>query len=161
QRGFEWHYLNRLVHGHEWVIKAHGDRVTAIAFTLDGKRLISSGHSQPPQAMHYDFERDAKGEVQQWGAATGQPLHFQLKGQSEMTETLTVFGDRVAQIALSRDGTRMAATCGDCAIRVLEFATGRLTFLEGPVKHIAFMVNFSPDGQRLISVHRPDDFLSF
>ncbi|HZV08045.1 MAG TPA: protein kinase, partial [Gemmataceae bacterium] len=156
-RGFEWHYLNRLLHGQELIVKAHGDRVTAIAFTPDGKRLISSGHSEPPGAMHFDFaERGSKGEVKQWDAATGRPLPFQLKGTTGGTETLTVFGDRVAQMALSRDGTRMAATCGDRAIRVLEFATGKLTLLEGPVKHIASLVRFSPDGQHLLSVHRRD-----
>lgn len=158
RRGFEWHYLNRLLHGQELIVKAHGGWITAIAFTPDGKRLISSGTSQPPTGMRRNyFAGYAKGEIKQWDAAIGQPLPFQFKGETGRSETLTFFGDRVTRMALSPDGTRMAASGRDHVIRVLDFATGKLTRLEGPVKHITSFSTFSPDGQRLVSSHRPED----
>jgi WD40 repeat protein len=156
-RGFEWHYLHRLLHGQELLVKAHAGWISAVAFTPDGKRLISSGASAPHTAIQF-YSRDTKGEVKQWDAATGQPLPFQLKGQTASTNTLTVFGDFVQQISLSRDGTRMAASCQDHAIRVWEFATGKLTLLEGPAKHIAGALHFSPDGRYLLSLYRSDDY---
>jgi WD40 repeat protein len=157
QRGFEWHYLHRLLHGHELIIKAHGGAVTAVAFTPDGKRLISSGTREPPRGMQ-GF-KDSRGEVKQWDAATGQPLAFQLRGQTERAGALTVFGDRVYGMALNPNGTLMAASCRDHAIRIWDFATGKLCTLEGPATHIASGqigagMNFSPDGKRLVSVHR-------
>jgi serine/threonine protein kinase len=156
-RGFEWHYLHRLLHGQELLVKAHVGWISAVAFTPDGKRLISSGATAPHTAFQF-YSGDTKGEVKQWDAATGQPLPFQLKGQTGRTDTLTVFGDFVERIALSRDGTRMGVSCQDHVIRVWEFATGKLTLLEGPAKHIAAGIRFSPDGRCLISLYRPNDF---
>jgi WD40 repeat protein/serine/threonine protein kinase len=156
-RGFEWYYLRRLLHGQELLVKAHAGWISAVAFTPDGKRLISSGESARHNAFQL-YSRDTKGEAKQWDAATGQPLPLQLKGQAGSTDTLTVFGDRVERIALNRDGTRMAVSCRDHAIRVWEFATGKPTLLEGPAKHIAAGLHFSPDGRCLLSLYRSDDY---
>jgi WD40 repeat protein len=153
-RGFEWHYLDRFLHGHELIVKAHGGWVTSVAFTPDGKRLVSSGTSQPPRGMQ-SF-RDEKVEVKQWDAASGQLLPFLFKGRSEAADASTVFGDAVERITLNRDGTRMAASCRDRAIRVWDNTTGTLLTLQGPAKHTASGINFSPDGRRLVSRHLPE-----
>ena len=42
-RGFEWHYLRRLFQRDLLTVKAHVGGVTAVAFTPDGKRLVTSG----------------------------------------------------------------------------------------------------------------------
>ena len=42
-RGFEWHYLRRLFQSDLLTVKAHPGGVTAVAFTPDGKRLVTSG----------------------------------------------------------------------------------------------------------------------
>ncbi len=55
-------------------------------------------------------------------------------------------------MALSADGTRLAATRGGRTVLVRELATGSRVTLEGPPDRIAHSVNFSPDGKRL----RPD-----
>jgi serine/threonine protein kinase len=62
-RGFEWHYLNRLLHGDELIISAHDGWVTAVVFKPDGKRLVSCGTRQPPRGMK--FFRDATSEVKE------------------------------------------------------------------------------------------------
>ena len=48
-RGFEWHYLRRLFRGDLLTVKAHPGGVTSVAFTPDGKRLVTSGTTQPPR----------------------------------------------------------------------------------------------------------------
>ena len=40
-RGFEWHYLRRLFQRDLLTVKAHAGGVTAVAFTPDGKRLVT------------------------------------------------------------------------------------------------------------------------
>ena len=42
-RGFEWHYLRRLFQRDLLTVKAHPGGVSAVAFTPDGKRLVTSG----------------------------------------------------------------------------------------------------------------------
>ena len=78
-------------------MKAHPGGVTAVAFTPDGKRLVTSGASRPRQKY---LDRRL-GDVKLWDAATGQPLPFSLDGPDFKVET----------VALSPDGTHLAATC--------------------------------------------------
>ena len=42
-RGFEWHYLRRLQHRELFTLKAHTGYATTVAWTPDGKRLVSFG----------------------------------------------------------------------------------------------------------------------
>jgi WD40 repeat protein/serine/threonine protein kinase len=144
-RGFEWHYLRRLLQGDVRTIPAHRGWITYVAFLPDGKRLLTSGTVQPPQGMR--FLRDVEGEVKFWDVATGQPQRFKLNG----------LPGRLQRVTLSRDGTRLAAACWDHVVRVWDLATGERITLEGPAKHTAAGFSFSPDGARLLSVHYPDD----
>ncbi len=45
-RGFEWHYLHRLPHRDLRTVKAHAGVATTVAWTPDGKRLVSLGTTQ-------------------------------------------------------------------------------------------------------------------
>jgi WD40 repeat protein len=144
-RGFEWHYLNRCLHGDELIVKAHEGWVSAVTFMPDGKRLLTSGTDQPPQGMKF-FE-GATGQVKLWDVATGKQLRFHLNG-------LTT---RLERAILSPDGTHLAATSWDHAIRVWDLVTDELVTLEGPAKYNAEGIRFSPDGMHLVSVHRPDN----
>jgi WD40 repeat protein/serine/threonine protein kinase len=155
-RGFEWHYLHHLLHGNELVVRAHGGWVTAVAFTADGKRLVSAATSQPPSGMA--FFKGVTGEVKQWDAGTGQPLPFRHHGFTDAVARMTLFGPRAERMALGQHGMHLAASCRDRAIRVWDLATGGSVTLEGSPKHTAIALNFSADGKRLVSVHYPDDF---
>ena len=42
-RGFEWHYLRRLPHRDLFTVKAHVGVATTVAWTPDGKRLVTFG----------------------------------------------------------------------------------------------------------------------
>ena len=64
-RGFEWHYLRRLFRRDLLTIKAHPGEVSAVAFTPDGKRLVTSGASGSGRPAAEDVRPGARrrGEV--------------------------------------------------------------------------------------------------
>jgi WD40 repeat protein/serine/threonine protein kinase len=142
-RGFEWYYLDRLARGGQLRFNAHAGGVTSVAFTPDGKRLISSGLTQLPRSLF--TPKGTAGDVKLWDAATGRPLPLALDDRA----------DRVATVALSADGNRLAATCRDRTVLVWDLATGGLVTLEGPAGRTALNVGFSPDGKRLLAIYRP------
>jgi WD40 repeat protein len=63
----------------------------------------------------------------------------------------------VAAVALSPDGMRLAASRSDHTALVWDLGSGDLVTLQGPANHIAYGVSFSPDGKRLVSLHRPGE----
>ncbi len=144
-RGFEWHYLRRLFQRDLLTVSAHVGGVASVAFTPDGKRLVTSGWSQPRRKM----SDRRPGDVKLWDAATGQPLRFPQSGPSDNEEPAV----------LSPDGTRLAATrwSGSPTVPVWDLATGGLVTLEGPATLKALGVAFSPDSKRLACKYRPDD----
>ena len=117
-RSFEWHYLRRLLRSDLLTVKAYPGEVTAVAFTPDGKRLVTSGATRPKQKM---FD-PRPGEVKLWDAATGQPLRLPLAGPA----------DKVVEAALSPDGTHLAAAQSNPTVLVWDLATGGLVTLEAP-----------------------------
>jgi WD40 repeat protein len=62
----------------------------------------------------------------------------------------------VAAVALSPDGILLAATRRDHTILIWDLDTGGLVTLEGPANHVASSARFSPDGKRLVSLHRTE-----
>jgi WD40 repeat protein len=142
-RGFEWHYLRRHFRRDLLTVKAHVGEVTAVGFTPDGKRVVTSGLSRLRQKM----SDPRPGDVKFWDAATGQPLRVRLDGPA----------DNVDKAVLSRDGTHLAANGPDHTVLVWDMATGGLVTLEGPRKTTFRSLAFSPDGKRLACVYHPDD----
>jgi WD40 repeat protein/serine/threonine protein kinase len=146
-RGFEWHYLRRLFDGELHVMEAHAGGVLALAFTSDGKRLFSCGISQP---LRSNMETDAPREIKLWDLTTGHQLPLGLKGPTE----------KVRWLAVSPDGTRLAAACGDQGIRIWDLATGEVTTLEPQSRQSYRVLSFSRDGKQLVSLstHKGDRF---
>jgi WD40 repeat protein len=147
--------------------------VNVLAFSPDGRRLVSGGNGQPLRvwdtatgkelhtfeghtdnvlsaAFHPDGRLFASGgddkSVRLWDAVTGREVR-RFTGH-----TATVPG-----VAFSPDGRLLASTSNDNTVRIWETATGRLlhtsrrNFPEGITIDTAvpYCVTFSPDGRRL------------
>ncbi len=142
-RGFEWHYLRRLLHGDLLTFKAHPGRLTDIAFLPDGRRLLTAGTEQPHHAIEPKL---AVGQVRLWDAKTGDALDFTLKG----------LGDTARTVVLSRDGTHVAAAWDDGLIRYWDQISGEPIVLTGSGKRTAYRIRFGPDGRHLLAVSAGD-----
>jgi WD40 repeat protein/serine/threonine protein kinase len=137
-RGFEWHYLRGLFHRELLVVKAHRGPASVVAFTPDGNRLISCGSSELRRNLN--SSEDAPREIKSWDVATGRQLPLSLKGPTA----------KASWLALSPDGTRLAAACGHHGILVWNLATGEPSALKRQASDKS--VTFSPDGKRLVSL---------
>jgi WD40 repeat protein len=106
-------------------LKGHRGVVTGVAYSPDGRRLVTAG---------------ADGTVRWWDTDTAQ-------------EILTVPGNGtpLSGVAYSPDGRLVAAAGADPTVRVWDAATGReVHSLRGHAADVTCVV-FSPDGQRLAS----------
>ncbi|MBX9578897.1 MAG: NB-ARC domain protein [Gemmataceae bacterium] len=111
-------------------IGGFADRVTAVAFSADGKFLATGGGAPTED-----------GEIKVFDPATGK-LAFEVKnGHSD-----TVFG-----AAFSPDGKLLATCAADKFVRVWEVPGGKLTkSFEGHTQHV-LGVGWTPDGKKLVS----------
>jgi WD40 repeat protein/serine/threonine protein kinase len=124
-RGFEWYYLQRLFQLELRTLRGHGNGVTGVAYSPDGRRLASASVDQT---------------VKVWEAATGKEM-LTLKGHT----------GAVASVAYSPDGRCLASAGWDRTVRVWDAATGQeLLKLQGHTDGVTG-VAYSPDGRCLAS----------
>jgi WD40 repeat protein len=110
----------------------HMARIKDIAFTPDGKQLVSAADDKT---------------IRVWDAATGKTLRT-IRGEIAPGDTGKIYA-----MALSPDGKWLAAggsTRGD-EIRLYDFASGELKTLLKGHKDVIHTLAFSPDGKKLIS----------
>ena len=124
-RGWEWYYLNRLCHGDLRTFTGHTNRVSAVAFSPDGRRLASGSD-------------DASVKI--WDAEAGQEI-LTLKGHAAS----------VISIAFSPDGRRLASASADASVKLWDVETGVLLRTFNGHASGVFCVVFSPDGHQLVS----------
>jgi serine/threonine protein kinase len=125
-RGWEWHYLNRLLHGQGPRVSRHEAAVLAVALSPDGERMASS---------------DQAGLILIWNARTGQLL-----------QRLQAHAKHVRSVAFSPSGRRLASASWDGTVKVWDLETSQaLLVLKGPLGK-ASAVAFSPDGHYLAAV---------
>ncbi len=100
--------------------------VTSVAFSPDGKRILSSS-------------RD--GTIRIWDAATGQPIGRPFNGHEA----------NVNSVAFSPDGQRIVSGSNDKTVRIWNVAT--VGAIGKPIKDedTVTSVAFSPDGQRIVN----------
>jgi WD40 repeat protein/tRNA A-37 threonylcarbamoyl transferase component Bud32 len=111
--------------------KAQKEFFASVAFSLDGKRIVTGG-------MSLEGERE-NGTLKVWDAATGEEV-LALKGLT----------DFVACVAFSPDGNRIVSGVGKW-VRVWDAESGQETItLKGHTDEVV-SVSFSPDGRRIFS----------
>jgi RNA polymerase sigma factor (sigma-70 family) len=106
-------------------LQGHTGTVTAIAFSADGKRLVTGGDDK---AVHL------------WDAATGAEVR-----------SFAGHTDRVLCAALSPDGTLLATGAADATARLWDAATGKESHVLKAHKYGVGAVAFSPDGKLLLT----------
>ncbi|KAK6967101.1 WD40-repeat-containing domain protein, partial [Favolaschia claudopus] len=111
----------------EKIIQGHSQLVTSVAFSLDGKQIVSGSDDMT---------------VRIWDAATGAALGTPLEGHSDV----------VRSIAFSPDGKHIVSGSHDKTLLLWEAATGAIvgTPLEGHSNRVS-SVAFSPDGKHIVS----------
>jgi WD40 repeat protein/serine/threonine protein kinase/tetratricopeptide (TPR) repeat protein len=126
RRGWEWYYLDGLVHQELLTLHRHTGIVGAVSWSPDGRLLASAS------------EDGTDGTVMVWNAATGREV-FTLRGRKR---------DWISSLAWSPDSRLLASVRVDQTIDVWEVETGteeaRINDTEG-----AHAVSWSPDGKQL------------
>ena len=122
---FEWDYWNRLSHLNLLTLKGHTGSVLSIAFSPDGKRIVTGSSDKT---------------VRVWDAVTAQEL-LTLKGHTVA----------VVAVAFSPDGSRIVTGSSDKTVRVWDAVTAQeLLTLKGHTVAVV-AVAFSPDGSRIVT----------
>ena len=107
------------------VLRWHLTDVTSVAFSPDGRRLLSGAWSKTPMM---------------WDAETGERLRYFIGHEG-----------RAWSVAFSPDGRRLLSGSSDKTLRLWDAETGKaLRVLRGHEDYVE-SVAFSPDGRRLLS----------
>ncbi|MFO1498988.1 MAG: serine/threonine-protein kinase [Verrucomicrobiota bacterium] len=123
-RGFEWFYWQTQIHGELMALRGHSNWITSVAFSPDGRRLITGSLDT---------------HVKVWDASSGKELL-----------TLTS-PSSIRSFALSRDGRRIATGAHEC-IMIWDPVSGEKALtLQGHSNWVTALA-FSPDGKQIVSV---------
>jgi tRNA A-37 threonylcarbamoyl transferase component Bud32/sugar lactone lactonase YvrE len=136
-RNWEWNYLKRQCHAELMTeartIPASGSRVSALAFSPDGQRLVEAGSDRALRLREIP---------------SGQ-LRATWNGHTEV----------VRSVAFSPDGKHVASGAGDWRVargvgevHIWDAVTGELIHARKAHQACTSCVRFSPDGRRLVSV---------
>jgi hypothetical protein len=124
-RGWEWGWLCNRYHEELLTLKGHADDVFSVAFSPDGKRVVTGSNDNTAKI---------------WDAANGTELL-----------TLNGHGSGVRSVAFSPDGRRVVTGSFDKTAKLWDGQSGQeLLTLKGHADGV-FSVAFSPDGRRVVT----------
>jgi WD40 repeat protein len=126
ERGFEWHYWNRLTHLDLLTLRGHSGDVVA-AFSPDGKRIVTT--------CVYTGSPNNSAKV--WDTQTGELVHTSVIAE--------------VSLALSPDGNRILGRGPDKIPRISDVQTGKEVCTLKGYSGSALSGVFSADGKRVVS----------
>ncbi|MHC4657844.1 MAG: protein kinase domain-containing protein [Planctomycetota bacterium] len=171
-RGWEWYHLARISDQALLTLSAHKHQTKSVAFSPDGKRIISGGLDQTIRV--WDVASGAKlmtlsgheGIVQSVAfSPDGKRIASGGSGATEAHNIIKVWDTRsgaevrtlrghvsyISSVAFSPDGKRIASASYDKTVKVWDDATGVEVMTLRGHEQAVLGVAFSPDGQRIIS----------
>jgi WD40 repeat protein len=161
-RGFEWHYLSRLLNADLLTFRGHDRPVHCVAYAPDGRRVASGADDGVIKAWAPDGGREF------WTARRASAVRGLAFSPDGTVLAACGWSDEVSlydaatgasrgsiaaaaechAVAYSRDGTRLATACADGVLRLWDTATGRLALAARADANL-WDTAFSPDGKRV------------
>jgi RNA polymerase sigma factor (sigma-70 family) len=123
------------------VLKGHTRSVTGVAYSPDGKRLVSGSRDRTIRIWETDTGKTVHEIKVPLGPSADRPLYHPDKEDQ----------GGVNSIAISPDGKTIASACQDAMVHLWDSSTGtQLHALSGHGREVS-SVAFAPDGKTLIS----------
>ena len=178
-RGFEWGYWNHLCHLDLHTLRGHIGPVTAVAFSSDGKRVVTGsldktakiwdvatgkavatlkGHTGGINTVAFspDNKRvvtaSADNSAKLWDTTTGE-LQVTFTGHAFVKRSYSL--DGISSVAFSPDGKWAITGGNDGAAIVWDAKTKRVIYSFAEANSVVNAVAFSPAGDQVVVVYAP------
>jgi WD40 repeat protein/serine/threonine protein kinase len=166
-RGFEWYYWQRQTHRPLRTLRGHLEEVTSVAFSPDGRRIVTGSWDQTAKVWDAASGRELlplKGHSAPiWCVAFSPDSRWIVTGSWDQTAkvwdaasgtnllTLTGHAAPIRAVAFSLDSQRIVTGSWDETAKVWEAATGRRLLTVAGTNGNVGAVAFSPDSQRIVT----------
>ena len=147
------------------IIASHFAGVTSVAYSPDGKQVLSG--SAGDRLLAWDalsgrFLRRISTDIatgialtadgkQALTAGTDRKLHIWNTETGKEVRTIAGHGDEVLAVALSPDGKKAASAGADYSVRLWDVASGKELRLLEVHSGLVSCIDFSPDGRRIVT----------